>query len=64
MALPSGTGTFSSGGLELGAQLLAAHPLGTSFDLFLGAGAVHSQTTEYQGLVYEANRGHSFLAVE
>jgi len=64
VALPTGTGTFSGGGLELGAQLLAAHPLGTSFDLFLGAGAVHSSTTEYQGLVYEGNRGHGFVAVE
>ena len=64
VALPTGTGTFSGGGLELGAQLVAAHPVGRSVDLFLGAGAVHSPTTEYQGLVYESSRGHAFLVIE
>jgi hypothetical protein len=64
LALPTGTGTFSGGGLEFGAQLVAAHPLGKHFDLFLGAGATHSATTEYQGLVYEANRAHGFATVE
>lgn len=64
VALPTATGTFTGGGLKLGAQLLAAHPVGRSVDLFLGAGAVHSPTTEYQGLAYTAIRGHGFFAVD
>ena len=64
VALPTATGTFSGGGLEVGAQLLAAHPVGRSVDLFLGAGGVHFPTAKYQGLVYKAIRGHGFFAVE
>jgi len=64
VALPTGTGTFSGEGVELGAQLLAAHPLGSSLDLYLGAGGTYYSDTELQGVTYAGERPHGFLAFE
>jgi len=65
VALPTGTGTFAGGdGVELGAQLLAAHPLASALDVYLGAGATHYTDGELQGIVYARERPHGFVALE
>jgi hypothetical protein len=63
-SLPTGTGTFRASGLDLGAQLVAAHQVGRSADVHLGAGATYYSSTERQGIGYPAWRSHGFAAVE
>jgi hypothetical protein len=48
----------------LGVQLLAAQPLGGSFDLHLGAGASVLGPPERDGLGYERGRAQGFVAFE
>lgn len=64
LTLPTGTGPFALPGLEAGAQLLAGHRLGRSWDLYAGLGASAHGRNEWQGLRYEPLRVHGFAALE
>ena len=56
-------GTFGDAS-GLGVQLLAAQPLGASFDVHLGAGASVLGPPERDGLSYERGRAQGFVAFE
>jgi hypothetical protein len=64
LTLPTGTGTFRASGLDLGAQLLAAHRLGGAAHLYLGAGGSYYSDRERQGISYPPFRAYGFLAAE
>jgi hypothetical protein len=64
VALPIGTGPFAGGGVDLGAQLLAAHRLGSRFDVYLGAGGTFFGSEEIDGFEYVRFRPHGFVALE
>jgi len=64
VAFPTGTGTFRASGLDLGAQLLAAHRLGGAAHLYLGAGGSYYSDDERQGIEYESWRAQGFVALE
>lgn len=64
VALPTGSGPFDVPGVEGGAQLVAAHGLGTRWDVFVGAGLTFGGARRVDGLDYTRTRGHVFAAVE
>jgi hypothetical protein len=64
IGLPTGTGPFASGGVDLGGQLLAAHQLGSAFDVYLGAGGTLFGEDVDDGLVYARFRPHGFFVLE
>lgn len=64
VALPTGTGSFATGGVDVGAQVAAARGLFPGWDLYLGAGATVFGDTRSQGLRYERLRAHGFAVVE
>jgi hypothetical protein len=64
ISLPTGTGPFDGNGFGGGGQLVAAAPLGRSFDLYAGAGLTAQDEGPVQGVLYTPVRGHGFLAVE
>ncbi len=64
VALPTGTGTFRSSGLDLGAQLLAAHRLGGAAHLYLGGGGSYYSDNRRQGIEYSSWRAQGFTALE
>jgi len=63
-ALPTGSGTFAGGGVEVGVQLVGAHPLGTAFDAYFGLGGTYYTDVELQGVAYARSRAHGFAALE
>jgi hypothetical protein len=63
-ALPTATEPFDGNGLGLGVQVVAAHRLGSPFDLYLGAGGTAQGGDDVRGVGYERYRGWGFLAVE
>ena len=64
VALPSGTGPFTAGGVDAGAQVLAAHRLGSAFDVYLGAGGTLFGRELLDGVEYARLRPHGFVALE
>jgi hypothetical protein len=64
VALPTGTGAFRSSGVDTGAQLVAAHPLGSRLDLYLGLGGTFFGDRERDGLRYVSARPEGFFAFE
>jgi hypothetical protein len=62
--LPTGTDAFAGNGVEGGAQLVTARPLGRAFDLYAGAGATAHATGVLAGVEYAPVQGHGFMAVE
>lgn len=64
VGLPTGTGPFGSGGLDAGAQFLAAHRLGSAFDAYLGAGATLFGRQVVDGAEYVTLRPHGFVVLE
>jgi len=62
--LPTGSGTFRAAGVDAGAQLVAARPLGRSTDVYLGLGGTLLGDATRDGLHYERRRGHGFVALE
>ena len=64
VSLPTGTGPFAAGGVDAGAQLLAAHRLGAAFDVYLGAGGTVFGRTVLDGVVYARLRPHGFVVFE
>jgi len=63
-ALPTGSGPFHAGGVDAGAQIVAAHSLGRATDVYLGLGGTVFSDAERDGLDYERRRAHGFLAFE
>jgi hypothetical protein len=64
VAMPSGTGPFAAGGVDAGAQLIAAHRLGSAFDVYLGGGGTRRGQRFLEGVDYVRLRPHGFLALE
>jgi uncharacterized protein DUF3187 len=64
VAVPTATGTYSGTGSGLGLQALAAHPLGSRVDVYLGAGAAFDTDDRFEGIAYERVRPQGFLALE
>lgn len=64
MALPTATGALASGGLAGGLQLATAHPLGTRFDVYLGAGASAHARGRVEGLAHAGLRPQAYAALE
>jgi hypothetical protein len=62
--LPTGTGPFHASGAALGLQAVAARGLGSSFDVYMGAGATVSSEDDDAGIAYDPARLHGFLALE
>jgi Protein of unknown function (DUF3187) len=63
-SVPTATGPFSGAGGGIGAQWLAAHPLGSRADVYTGAGLVLSKSGTFEGLAYRRARPQGFLALE
>ena len=62
--LPTGTAGFGGGGVQLGAQAVAARTLGAAADLYLGAGGTAASQSEQDDISYAAVRPHGFVALE
>lgn len=63
-ALPTGTGPYESDGVDLGLQLVAAHPVGADIDVYLGVGGTWFGALGIDGVEYERWRAHGFFAAE
>jgi hypothetical protein len=64
LSLPTASGPFAGAGTAGGLQALAAHPLGSRTDVYLGFGATVSGRGEIGGLAYRRTRPQGFLAFE
>jgi hypothetical protein len=64
VTLPTGTAPFDVGGVDVGAQLVAAQRLLRTVDVYAGVGGTWFSDERYQGVGYEPWRGMGFLAVE
>lgn len=64
VGLPTGTGPFETGSVDVGVQVVAAKRLHPRWDLYGGAGGTWFSETAIEGIEYEPFRGHGFLAVE
>jgi hypothetical protein len=64
VALPTGTGPFRASGVDAGAQLVAAHPLGRAVDVYLGVGGTVFSELERDGLSYARFRPQGFATLE
>jgi hypothetical protein len=64
VGVPTGTGPFAAGGLDAGVQLLAAHRLGSAFDVYLGAGGTLFGQDAVDGVEYVTLRPHGFVVFE
>jgi hypothetical protein len=62
--LPTGTGGFAGGGVQMGAHLLAARTLGGAADVYAGVGGTVASETEQYGIEYASARPEGFLALE
>lgn len=63
-SLPTGSDGFGGEGVAVGGQLLVARRLGSSADVYVGAGATHWGRGERDGLDYARDRAHGFVALE
>src|SRR5262249_15110354 len=63
LSLPTATCTYSKPGVGAGLLLVAAHPLGSRADVYLGLGTTFT-TTAFQGIDYRRTRPQGFLALE
>jgi hypothetical protein len=64
LALPTGTGPFEASGIDAGAQLVTAHPLGGKGDVYLGVGGTVFGESERDGLRYVRLRPAGFATFE
>lgn len=64
LSLPTGTGPFAGGPVALGLQVVAAHALGRSSDLFGGVGGTFGDASQRGSIEYTTARAHGFLAFE
>lgn|GEM_PF-1586027 len=64
VTLPTATGVYAVGGVDLGAQLVTAARLAADWDLYLGAGGTWFSEPEIDGVRYEQLRGSGFAALE
>ncbi len=64
LTLPTGTGVYEVGGVDLGLQIVTAARLASAWDLYLGVGATWFSEPEIDGVRYEELRGSGFAALE
>jgi Protein of unknown function (DUF3187) len=64
LSLPTGSGPFDGGRLAMGVQLVGAHAVGRSADLFGGMGGTFGDEPQRGSIQYETARAHGFLAFE
>ena len=64
VGLPTGTGPYKTGSVDVGAQLTAAKRLARRWDLFGGIGGTYYTKRIIRGFEYLPWRGHAFLALE
>jgi hypothetical protein len=64
VTLPTGTGVYEVGGVDVGLQLVAAYPLAPRLDVFLGVGGTWFSEPEIDGVEYEQVRGMGFVVFE
>ena len=62
--LPTGTGPFAAGSVDLGAQVVAAKRLANRLDLYGGAGVTWFSDTVLRDVEYSRFRANVFLALE
>jgi hypothetical protein len=62
--LPTGTGPFDGAGSGFGLQVLAAHPLGRTVDVYAGVGGTLSTQLGASELEYSRARAHGFATLE
>ena len=62
--LPTATGPFDARGAAFGLQGVAAHGLGRSVELYLGAGGTVSSEDDGHGIDHDPARLHAFVALE
>ena len=64
VGLPTGTGPYETGSVDVGLQAVAAKQLGRRWDLYGGVGGTWFSEDTIEGIEYEPFRGHGFLALE
>ena len=64
VGLPTGTGPYETGSVDVGLQAVAAKQLGRRFDLYGGLGGTWFSEDTVEGIEYEPLRAHGFLALE
>jgi len=64
LALPSGSGPFDAKGLAVGGQLVAARPLGTAWEAYLGVGGTLEGDDRRGDVRYRRARAQGFLTAE
>lgn len=63
-ALPTGSGPFAGGGVDLGLQIVTARGLGRRFDLYAGAGGTVFAQEAVQGIDCSRARASGFVVLE
>ena len=64
LTLPTGTGPFDVGGVEVGGQVVAAHRLLRTVDVYAGVGGTWFSEDRHDGIGYEPWRAMGFVALE
>ncbi len=64
LSVPTGTGPFETGSVDLGAQVVAAKQLRRRWDVYMGLGGTWFSKEEIRGWRYEHVRAAAFLAAE
>lgn len=64
VGLPTASGAFAAGGVDLGAQVMAARSLGRSIDLYMGAGGTRFGDRRIEGISSPRWRVHGFAVFE
>lgn len=62
--LPTGTGPFAAGSVDLGLQVVAAKRIANRLDLYGGVGATWFSDRTLRGITYQRVRANVFLALE
>jgi hypothetical protein len=63
-SIPTATGPFAGAGAGLGAQLVAAHPVGRGLDVYVGLGGTAHFEGDLAGLRYPRFQPQGYVAVE
>ena len=64
VTLPTGSGPFDNGGVDVGLQATVAKQIANRWDLYAGLGGTWFSETEIDGILYEDVRGWGFFAAE
>jgi len=64
VTLPTGTGPFDNGGVDVGLQAIVGKQIARRWDVYAGVGGTWFSETEIRGFQYEDFRGWGFVAAE